>query len=819
MSKSKLRHTVRATVAGILFGLLAVAGVVATPPAPAVAADLSQFQPGNIISDAVFFNKDAMSEAQIQAFLNSKVAACSSGYKCLKDHSQATTTRAADAMCNGYAGAGSESAARIIYKVAQSCGMNPQVILVMLQKEQGLVLDSSPSSWAWTASMGYACPDTAACDTRYYGFFNQVYMGVWQLKRYGNPPGTSEYFTWFPVGKAAPIRFSPNAACGSANVTVQNKATAALYYYTPYQPNGAALAAGYGASSDPCSAYGNRNFYNYFNDWFGSSTGPVNPFGNVEVVSGDIGKIRVAGWAIDPNTASPIDVHVYVDGVGKAVTANVPRTDVGAAYPGSGANHGFDVSIPASGGTHSVCVYGMNNGPGANVLFGCWDTTTPGGSPIGKLDPLTADASGIKVSGWMIDPDVVDPISVHVYVDGVGTSILAKDERSNIDPSLKAYGTKHGFSLVAPASEGSHTVCVYGINTGTGANLLLSCSAVTVPSASSGITEKGRVPVGALESVTADASGISVSGWALDPDTASSIQVHLYVDEVGKAVVADKDRSDLPSQYAAYGKKHGFQEKLSASAGVRNVCAYGINTQAGGNVSLGCKSVTVPSASSGITEKGRVPVGALESVTADASGISVSGWALDPDTASPIQVHVYVGAAGTAVLSDRSRADVAAAHPGYGDKHGYAASLTAAAGPVSVCVYAINTGPGGNFLLGCKTVTVPAAPAPGADQGRTPIGNLEGVVPTATGFLVSGWALDPDVTAPIQVHIYVGAVGTAFRADSARSDVGALYPSHGQNHGFSVAVNAPAGTSSVCAYGINNGAGGPTLLGCKTVSR
>ncbi|WP_146188095.1 hypothetical protein [Mycetocola zhujimingii] len=242
----------------------------------ASAADLSKFRPGNIISDEVFFNSGTMSEAQIQSFLNSKVSRCDTGKTCLKDFTQSTYDRAADAMCRGYAGAANESAARIIKKVADSCGINPQVIIVMLQKEQALVADSAPGSWAWTASMGYACPDTAACDSKYFGFYNQVYMGSWQLKRYGNPPGTSNYFTWFPIGKSAPIRYSPTASCGSSNVVVENKATAALYYYTPYQPNASALAAGYGASPDKtCSAYGNRNFYNYFTDWFGSTQGQM----------------------------------------------------------------------------------------------------------------------------------------------------------------------------------------------------------------------------------------------------------------------------------------------------------------------------------------------------------------------------------------------------------------------------------------------------------------------------------------------------------------------------------------------------------------
>ena len=78
------------------------------------------------------------------------------------------------------------------------------------------------------------------------------------------------WFTYYAPGKTWNILYHPNRACGSAPVRVENKATAALYYYTPYQPNRAALNAGYG-SGDGCSSYGNRNFYQFFTDWFGST--------------------------------------------------------------------------------------------------------------------------------------------------------------------------------------------------------------------------------------------------------------------------------------------------------------------------------------------------------------------------------------------------------------------------------------------------------------------------------------------------------------------------------------------------------------------
>ncbi|MDW4573377.1 hypothetical protein R8Z57_11405 [Microbacterium sp. M3] len=244
----------------------------AAPATIAKMADLSQFQPGHIISDAKFFDRGTMSEAQIQQFLQSKVPNCQAGYVCLKDWYDTSRATNADAMCGAYPGGYRERASAIIYKVAQACGINPQVILVMLQKEQGLVNHTWPSDWRYTIAMGQGCPDTAACDTRYYGFFNQVYGAAWQLKRYANPPGTSQFFTWYAPGKTWNVRWHPNAACGSAPVHIQNQATANLYYYTPYQPNAAAIRAGYG-EGDACSAYGNRNFFQYFTDWFGSVSG------------------------------------------------------------------------------------------------------------------------------------------------------------------------------------------------------------------------------------------------------------------------------------------------------------------------------------------------------------------------------------------------------------------------------------------------------------------------------------------------------------------------------------------------------------------
>lgn len=258
----------RAIAIWILALLVATTGAVALQPSAAQradAADLSTFQPGNIISNEVFFDASALSLRDVETFVQRMRPTCASGYTCLPWYAEVTPNRAADTYCNGYTGE-RDSAAAIVWKVAQSCGINPQVLLVTLQKEQGLVTSNAPSASAYRIAMGQGCPDTSACDTRYYGFFNQVYGAARQFKIYTE----NRYFTYYAPGRTWNLRYHPNASCGSSPVYIANQATANLYYYTPYQPNAAALRAGYGTGDD-CSAYGNRNFFSYFTDWFGST--------------------------------------------------------------------------------------------------------------------------------------------------------------------------------------------------------------------------------------------------------------------------------------------------------------------------------------------------------------------------------------------------------------------------------------------------------------------------------------------------------------------------------------------------------------------
>ncbi|MCU1443151.1 MAG: hypothetical protein JWQ59_1301 [Cryobacterium sp.] len=575
-----MKRLLRRILSGVIVASAGLAMLVAVPQS-AAALSASDFDPGYIVSDGVFRNSSTMNDGQIQAFLQAAVPNCSSTATapCLKDYTTPTTSRpaASGGQCGSYEGAASERASTVIGKVARACGVNPQAIIVLLQKEQGLVTSTSPTPGRYRIATGYGCPDTAACDAQFYGFYNQVYKAAWQLREYMIHPTSWRY----RVGAVA-IQYNPNAGCGAPVVNIRNAATAALYNYTPYQPNRAALA-NLGGEGDACSAYGNRNFWVYFSNWFGSPIGLVNPVGHVDEVTAQPGYLHVRGWALDPDTDGSIAVHVYLNGVPAPFEADSYRPDVGNALS-TGPNHGFDVRVPiATTGQQQVCVYGINEGPGANALISCTLIDPFSGSPVGYVDSVSSLGGAITVNGWALDPDVADPISVDLGSEG---TLIANSSRPDVARAAPGYGDLHGLSSTYPASVGVHSFCAVARNVGLGSDTPLGCFTVEV---------LGPNAIGSLDDVAVTAGTVAVRGWAIDPTTRASIPVHVYVDAAANAITADASRIDVGRAYPSYGPQHGFVKSLAVSPGRHQVCAYAIKADGvGGNTNLGCRTVTVP---------------------------------------------------------------------------------------------------------------------------------------------------------------------------------------------------------------------------------
>jgi len=204
----------------------------------------------------------------------------------------------------------------------------------------------------------------------------------------------------------------------------------------------------------------------------------TNPIGWLDQAEARGDGVHVGGWTIGPSTSGPLVVHVYVDGVGRAIlTANQNRPDVGAVFPDYGSGHGFSVTLPLDPTARVVCAYGISPDGGANTHLGC---RTINGLPFGSLDIASRSGpSTARVAGWVISPVTTQPVVVHVYADGVGVAILtAQSARPDVGSVLPAYGSAHGFDIDVPVASANPVICAYGINPlPNSANSVLGCRA------------------------------------------------------------------------------------------------------------------------------------------------------------------------------------------------------------------------------------------------------------------------------------------------------------------------------------------------------
>jgi hypothetical protein len=421
----------------------------------------------------------------------------------------------------------------------------------------------------------------------------------------------------------------------------------------------------------------------------------------------------------------------------------------------------------------------------------------PGSSPpIGSVDRISRVQTQVTIDGWALDPDTSSSIGVHVYVDGAfATAVNANGNR----PDLAGYGrgTAHGFRATVNIGPGLHTVCVFGINNAAGVNPVLSCQWVNMTT----------WPTGSVDLLTQSGDGIVAAGWALDPDSSSSIGVHVYVDGQRVAVsTADDPRADVGSFFPGYGSAHGFTVRAAATPGWHNVCVWAVNVGPGGSPQLACRVVFVASD----------PFGAVDATSNGAGDLRVAGWLMDPSSTSSIGGHVYVdGQFAGATTSGASRPDLAGF--GLGISHGFDTRVPIDGGAHQVCVFGINVGAGTNRLVRCVPVLVAADPVGSLDAvelGASPSAAGRSATPT----IIAGWAIDPNTAASVDVRILVdGSVATTVDADLNRPDLAAYYPGFGTLHGYSATVSLAPGLHNVCSVAVNTRAGSDRLLGCRTI--
>jgi len=232
MLKSKLRYI-------ILF--ISLAGFFVFTPS--IRAET--FDPSYIISDAEVLDYESMSLESIRSFLIDK-----GSY--LAFHSFPNS--------DGKLMAGAE----IIYDRAIANKISPKFIIVLLQKEQSLIEEDSPTQGQLDWATGYGCPDGASCNPRWQGFWKQVNSASLQFRDYLDNPQLYTY----KAGESYVFNNPYSSTIKeSVLVTPYNSATAALYNYTPHVYNG------------------NYNFYNIWQRYFTRNY----PDGSLLQAEGEVG--------------------------------------------------------------------------------------------------------------------------------------------------------------------------------------------------------------------------------------------------------------------------------------------------------------------------------------------------------------------------------------------------------------------------------------------------------------------------------------------------------------------------------------------------
>lgn len=199
-------------------------------------AKASEFNPAAIISDQEILDSSAMDLADIQSFLENN-GSYLAHYSC--PNSEGITKTAAQIIydaaannydCDGIAGAENFVLADKAIK-CKRISINPRFLLVLLQKEQSLITDSSPKQSQLDWATGYGCPDGQACNTRWKGFGKQVNSAALQFFDYIENPQNYTY-------KAGNAYTFKNTNREPMQVIPLTNATAALYNYTPHVYNG-----------------------------------------------------------------------------------------------------------------------------------------------------------------------------------------------------------------------------------------------------------------------------------------------------------------------------------------------------------------------------------------------------------------------------------------------------------------------------------------------------------------------------------------------------------------------------------------------------
>ena len=200
------------------------------------------FDPNFIISDEEMMSWNSMSLSEIQLFLEQKNSYLAS-YQTLNAYGTLKTAAeiiydaaAANYRCPDHVDLSENPGEEMIKLLCDKITtVNPKFLMILIQKESSLIENPDPSQKRLDEATGYGCPDSGGCNPRWKGFGKQVNSAALQFLAYMEKPNR------YPYRQGQAYIFNNDRGTiynQPLMVTPANRATAALYNYTPHVFNG-----------------------------------------------------------------------------------------------------------------------------------------------------------------------------------------------------------------------------------------------------------------------------------------------------------------------------------------------------------------------------------------------------------------------------------------------------------------------------------------------------------------------------------------------------------------------------------------------------
>ena len=271
----------------------------------------------------------------------------------------------------------------------------------------------------------------------------------------------------------------------------------------------------------------------------------------------------------------------------------------------------------------------------------------------------------------------------------------------------------HSFRLHSPRSLGAlvATTAVLAGTLAAGGAVTASAAVASTPARSTAVAPAAHNPKGAVTGDVATATGLTLTGWAIDPDnpTADAYVYALVDGQTRSSTWTSLPNAAITKTYLA-GPTPGYTLNVPVPTGKHTVCVAVGNTGAGISVLLTCVATPLGSKVTAAQKAAHSPSGVVSGAAAGASSLHLTGFATDKDSLNKhLVVTIYVdGQAASTVLTSST---TTGAPKGSGKNARFDVTVPVSTGTHQACAWAVNVGWGHNTFLGCSALDTRAGQA------------------------------------------------------------------------------------------------------------